>query len=67
MGMVLFKNETDLDYLKHFSNYIIRQDSVDLGRFTVEGSRPFAALKPWATFKILGPTGSGSFSSMPLS
>lgn len=57
MGMVLFKNETDLNYLKHFSNYIIRQDSVDLGRFTVEGSRPFAALKPWATFKILGTDG----------
>ena len=57
MGMVLFKNETDLNYLKHYSNYIIRQDSVDLGRFTVEGSRPFAALKPWATFKILGTDG----------
>ena len=57
MGMVLFKNEMDLNFLKHFSNYIIRQDSVDLGRFTVEGSRPFAALKPWATFKILGTDG----------
>lgn len=57
MGMVLFKNEKDLNYLKHFSNYIIRQDSVDLGRFSVEGSRSFAALKPWATFKILGTDG----------
>ena len=57
MGMVLFRNENDLNYLKHFSNYIIRQDSVDLGRFTVEGSRPFAALKPWATLKILGTDG----------
>jgi putative pyridoxal-dependent aspartate 1-decarboxylase len=57
MGMVLFKRETDLDYLKHFSNYIIRQDSVDLGRFTIEGSRPFSALKPWATLKIFGTDG----------
>lgn len=57
MGMVLFKNATDLNYLKHFSNYIIRQDSVDLGRFTVEGSRQFASLKPWATLKILGTDG----------
>jgi putative pyridoxal-dependent aspartate 1-decarboxylase len=57
MGIVLFKNETDLDYLKHYSNYIIRQDSVDLGRFTIEGSRPFAALKPWASLKILGTDG----------
>ena len=41
----------------HVSNYIIREDSVDLGRFTVEGSRPFAALKPWATLKIFGTDG----------
>ncbi len=57
MGMVLFKNETDLYNLIHYSNYIIRQDSVDLGRFSIEGSRPFSALKPWATFKILGTSG----------
>lgn len=57
MGMVLFRNENDLNNLKHFSNYIIRPDSVDLGRFSVEGSRPFAALKPWATLKILGTDG----------
>ena len=57
MGMVLFRDQKDLDHLKHFSNYIIRPDSVDLGRFTVEGSRPFAALKPWATLKILGTEG----------
>ncbi|MBN1532690.1 MAG: glutamate decarboxylase [Spirochaetes bacterium] len=57
MGMVLFHNEKDLNNLIHYSNYIIRQDSVDLGRFTIEGSRPFASLKPWATFKILGASG----------
>ncbi len=57
MGMVLFKRQTDLNHLRHYSNYIIRQDSVDLGRFSVEGSRVFAALKPWATFKILGVDG----------
>ncbi len=57
MGMVLFRSEKDLWNLKHYSNYIIRPDSVDSGRFTVEGSRPFSALKPWATFKILGSSG----------
>lgn len=57
MGMVLFKKETDLNFLKHASNYIIRPDSVDQGRFTVEGSRPFSCLKPWATFKIFGTDG----------
>jgi len=57
MGMVLFNNERDLTHLKHSSNYIIRTDSVDLGRFTIEGSRPFSVLKPWATLKILGSDG----------
>ncbi|MFO7784727.1 MAG: aminotransferase class V-fold PLP-dependent enzyme [Thermodesulfobacteriota bacterium] len=57
MGLVLFRNEKDLNHLKHTSNYIIRHNSVDTGRFTLEGSRPFAALKPWASLKILGRQG----------
>jgi len=57
MGMCLFRNSKDLNYLKHNANYIIRQDSVDLGRFTIEGSRSFNALKPWATLKIFGTDG----------
>lgn len=57
MGMVLFRSERDLHLLKHTSNYIIRRNSVDTGRFTVEGSRPFSALKPWASLKILGRQG----------
>jgi len=44
MGMVLFKSRKDLNNIRHTSNYIIRRDSVDLGRFTIEGSRPFSAL-----------------------
>jgi len=57
MGLILFKSERDLNQLKHTSNYIIRRNSVDTGRFTIEGSRPFAALKPWAALKILGKQG----------
>jgi glutamate decarboxylase len=57
MGMVLFRKETSLNHLKHSSSYIIRPDSVDQGRFTVEGSRPFSCLKPWVTFKIFGAEG----------
>jgi len=57
MGMVLFRKETALNYIKHTSNYIIRPDSVDQGRFTLEGSRPFSCLKPWVTFKIFGTEG----------
>jgi putative pyridoxal-dependent aspartate 1-decarboxylase len=57
MGMVLFRNEKDLNLIKHSSNYIIRRNSVDTGRFTIEGSRPFACLKPWAALKIIGRKG----------
>jgi len=59
MGMVLFRNEKDLNLIKHSSHYIIRRNSVDTGRFTLEGSRPFACLKPWAALKIIGRKGYG--------
>ncbi|MGD8387024.1 MAG: pyridoxal-dependent decarboxylase [Desulfobacteraceae bacterium] len=57
MGLILFRNERDLNHLKHSSMYVIRRNSVDTGRFTIEGSRPFSALKPWASLKILGSQG----------
>ena len=57
MGIVVFRNEKDLEYLKQISQYVNRRDSVDTGRFTVEGSRPFACLKPWASLKIIGKDG----------
>jgi len=59
MGLVLFKNERDLNHLMQSANYIIRRNSVDTGRFTIEGSRPFACLKPWASLKIIGREGYG--------
>ena len=59
MGLILFRNERDLGYIRQSSQYIIRRNSVDTGRFTVEGSRPFACLKPWASLKIIGRQGYG--------
>ena len=59
MGMVLFRNEKDLNVIRHCSQYVIRRNSVDTGRFTIEGSRPFACLKPWAALKIMGRDGYG--------
>jgi len=59
MGMVLFRSEKDLNAIKHSSQYIIRRNSVDTGRFTVEGSRSFTCLKPWASLKIIGREGYG--------
>ncbi len=57
LGICVFKNVDDSKFLYHTSNYIIRKGSVDQGRFTIEGSRPFACLKPWAAIKIFGKTG----------
>ncbi len=57
MGMVFFKNINSLNFLKHNSNYIIRADSVDLGRFSIEGSRPFNSLIPWTSLKVFGRDG----------
>lgn len=54
MGMALFRNEKDLNTLRHSAQYVIRRGSVDTGRFTIEGSRPFSCLKPWASLKIFG-------------
>jgi len=57
LGICLFRNAEDSRFLYHTSNYIIREGSVDQGRFTIEGSRPFSCLKPWASIKILGRIG----------
>ena len=57
MGVIVFRNEKDLNHLKQVSQYVNRRDSVDTGRFTIEGSRPFACLKPWAALKIIGKNG----------
>ena len=59
MGLVLFRDERDLNFIRHSSQYVIRKNSVDSGRFTIEGSRPFACLKPWASLKIIGRQGYG--------
>lgn len=57
MGIIVFRNKNDLNHLKTISQYINRPESVDTGRFTIEGSRPFACLKPWASLKIIGKDG----------
>lgn len=57
MGICLLKDVQDSKLLYHTSNYIIRKGSVDQGRFTIEGSRSFTCLKPWASLKILGRNG----------
>jgi len=57
MGMCLFRSEKDLSCVKYAASYVLRKSSVDQGRFTVEGSRKFDVLKPWAALKVLGTDG----------
>jgi len=57
LGVCVFKDVEDSKFLYHTSNYIIREGSVDQGRFTIEGSRSFSCLKPWASIKIFGKNG----------
>jgi len=59
-GMVLFRQKESLDALLHHAHYILRTTSRDLGRFTLEGSKPFNAFKLWFTGKSIGQRGIAS-------
>lgn len=56
-GMVLFRDESSLDVLRHTARYIIRAGSVDLGRTSLEGSRRFDSFKLWFALWALGRKG----------
>ena len=43
--------------MRHYANYVLRPDSWDQGRFTIEGSRPFSCLKAWTSLKVFGSNG----------
>ncbi|MEY4065097.1 MAG: hypothetical protein RIR26_1305, partial [Pseudomonadota bacterium] len=56
-GMVVFRDESALDVLRHTARYIIRAGSVDLGRTSLEGSRRFDSFKLWFALWALGRNG----------
>ena len=56
-GMVLFKNPELAQSIMHHAEYILRKGSKDLGRQTLEGSRPGMALLVHACLKIIGRSG----------
>ena len=56
-GFAMFKNKTDLSHVEHNAEYIIRKGSRDLGRKTLEGSRPGMAMLVHSGFKIIGRRG----------
>lgn len=45
LGMVCFKDPSKLQAIASEAQYILRPGSLDLGRFSIEGSRPFHAFR----------------------
>ena len=56
-GIVIFKNPDDIHAVKFHTQYVIREGSKDLGKFTMEGSRPGNALLVHAALNIIGQKG----------
>jgi glutamate decarboxylase len=56
-GMALFKNPKSLSSIETYANYIIRRGSRDLGKHTLEGSRPGMALLVHSGLRVLGRKG----------
>ncbi|KAJ3215644.1 hypothetical protein HDU67_000178 [Dinochytrium kinnereticum] len=57
LGLVLFRNPTDASHIRKSASYVIRHDSPDLGKFTLEGSRPATSLHLHASLHLLGRDG----------
>jgi glutamate decarboxylase len=60
VGMVLFKDPALAGSIEKHADYIIRSGSPDLGRRSLEGSRPAMALGLHATLQVLGTAGIGA-------
>ncbi len=56
-GFALFKDESHLSLVEHHAEYIIRKGSRDLGRTTLEGSRPGMAMLVHSGLRIIGRKG----------
>jgi len=56
-GMLLLKDPNNSNYISKTASYIIRKGSNDLGRFTLEGSRPANAIYMHANLSCIGASG----------
>lgn len=56
-GMVFFKDPRYVSSIQHHAQYIVRKASKDLGRYSLEGSRPGMALLVQSGLKIMGRKG----------
>ncbi|KND00684.1 uncharacterized protein SPPG_03806 [Spizellomyces punctatus DAOM BR117] len=57
LGLLLFQHPTTAHAIRKTANYVIRHDSPDLGKFTLEGSRPAISLHLHASLHLLGRDG----------
>jgi glutamate decarboxylase len=56
-GMVLFKDEQALSAVEHHADYVIRKGSRDIGKHTLEGTRPGMAMLVHSALRIIGKRG----------
>ena len=56
-GLVVFKDPEAANAIEHHAEYILRKGSKDLGRHTLEGSRPGMAMLVHACLNIIGRQG----------
>jgi glutamate decarboxylase len=56
-GMVIFKDRQALTAVEHHANYIIRKGSRDIGKHTLEGTRPGTAMLVHSALQIIGRKG----------
>ncbi len=56
-GMVVFKDVQALTAVEHHANYVIRKGSRDIGKHTLEGTRPGMAMLVHSALRIIGRRG----------
>lgn len=56
-GMVVFRDVQSLSAVEHHANYVIRKGSRDLGKHTLEGTRPGMAMLVHSALRIIGQRG----------
>jgi glutamate decarboxylase len=56
-GMVVFKDVQTLSAVEHHANYVIRRGSRDIGKHTLEGTRPGMAMLVHSALRIIGRRG----------
>ena len=56
-GMVVFKDVQALSAVEHHANYVIRRGSRDIGKHTLEGTRPGMAMLVHSALRIIGKRG----------